>query len=273
VSDVAPFPRGGGALGPAAPEGRAALVIAHPGHELLVHGWLELARPTVCVLTDGSGRTTRSRLEGTTKVLDRTGAKPSSIYGGFTDRAGYTAILEHRFGFFVGLAEALAGALMAERIDYVVGDAEEGYNPMHDVCRLVIDAAVRAASRAGGRRVMNFGLPIVGRLEENPETPRTGDVRLELTEEAFTRKLSAVRGYRELKDEVESALQGRLIDTFRVESFHTVDSRRDDLRCEKAPRFYERHGEQRVAAGHYDRVLRYEEHIVPLSAALLRYAS
>src|SRR5438034_752023 len=31
---------------------RAALFIAHPGHELLVHGWLELVRPFVFVLTD-----------------------------------------------------------------------------------------------------------------------------------------------------------------------------------------------------------------------------
>ena len=36
-------------------EQRAVLVVAHPGHELRVHGWLELARPTVCILTDGSG--------------------------------------------------------------------------------------------------------------------------------------------------------------------------------------------------------------------------
>ena len=33
-----------------------ALVIGHPGHELLVHGWLEVARPIVFVFTDGSGR-------------------------------------------------------------------------------------------------------------------------------------------------------------------------------------------------------------------------
>lgn len=33
--------------------GRAALVVAHPGHELRVYGWLEQARPRVFVLTDG----------------------------------------------------------------------------------------------------------------------------------------------------------------------------------------------------------------------------
>ena len=272
MSDVAPAPRGAGRLGPTAPQGRAALVIAHPGHELLVHGWLELARPTVYVLTDGSGRTNRSRLDGTTQVLDRAGAKRSPLYGGFTDRAGYSAILDHQFGFFVGLAEELAGALVAERIDYIVGDAKEGYNPMHDVCRLMINAAVRVVHRARGRRVANFDLPIAGRPAENPAAPGAGHVRLELTEGAFTRKIAAARGYIELTDEVESALRGRLIDTFRVESFRIVDSRCRALRCGTAPRFYEQYGEKQVAAGHYNRVLRYEEHILPLAEALLRYA-
>src|SRR4030095_641561 len=32
------------------PDTRAALVSAHPGHELRVHGWLEIARPLVFVL-------------------------------------------------------------------------------------------------------------------------------------------------------------------------------------------------------------------------------
>ena len=35
------------------------LFVAHPGHELCVHGWLEIARPKVFVLTDGSGRSGR----------------------------------------------------------------------------------------------------------------------------------------------------------------------------------------------------------------------
>jgi carbonic anhydrase/acetyltransferase-like protein (isoleucine patch superfamily) len=33
-------------------DGKAAPVVAHPGHELCVYGWLEQARPLVFVLTD-----------------------------------------------------------------------------------------------------------------------------------------------------------------------------------------------------------------------------
>lgn len=38
------------------------------------------------------------------------------------------------------------------------------------------------------------------------------------------------------------------------------------------PWFYERDGEKRVGDGHYTRVLRYDEHLVPLAEALSRYA-
>jgi hypothetical protein len=53
---------------------RPALIIAHPGHELRVHHWIEKTRPLVLVLTDGSGRTTQSRLASTTRILEQAGA-------------------------------------------------------------------------------------------------------------------------------------------------------------------------------------------------------
>ena len=42
---------------------RCALVVAHPGHELRVYGWLALRKPDVYILTDGSGHTGNSRLD------------------------------------------------------------------------------------------------------------------------------------------------------------------------------------------------------------------
>jgi len=54
---------------------KSTLVIAHPGHELRVCHWLELAQPTVFILTDGSGRSGKSRLGSTTKVLEQAGGR------------------------------------------------------------------------------------------------------------------------------------------------------------------------------------------------------
>ncbi len=75
--------------------GRAALVVAHPGHELRVHHWMERARPVVFVLTDGSGSAHSSRLASTTAVLEQAGARPGSIYGRLSDRDLYRALLDH----------------------------------------------------------------------------------------------------------------------------------------------------------------------------------
>ena len=71
----------------------AALVMAHPGHELRIHGWLERTRPLPFVLTDGSGHTSSSRLASTTRVLTAAGAQPAGVlYGQLTDREVYQAL-------------------------------------------------------------------------------------------------------------------------------------------------------------------------------------
>ena len=156
-------------MSPALPGRRAALVIAHPGHELRVHGWVELARPLAFVLTDGSGHTGQSRLTSTSRLLERAGAARGGIYGRLTDRALYAAILGGDVDLVAGLAGELAQALVDGEIDYVVGDALEGYNPGHDLCRVIIDAAAELAGRAG-QRVACLDFPLVGRPNECPPT-------------------------------------------------------------------------------------------------------
>src|SRR5215470_12779269 len=93
--------------------GRAALVLAHPGHELRVHGWLEAARPLVFVLTDGSGHSDRGRLASTTRVLEQAGAERGPLYGRLTDRALYGALLAGDHALFDGLADELAATFLA----------------------------------------------------------------------------------------------------------------------------------------------------------------
>src|SRR5687767_10891755 len=128
---------------------RAALIVAHPGHELRVHGWLEETLPPVCVLTDGSGRTQRSRLDSTTRVLEAAGTAPGPVYGAMSDVELYNAVLDHDHSPFTRVVDEIARMLLSEQVDLVVGDAQEGYNPAHDVCRLVVDAAVRLVNLTG----------------------------------------------------------------------------------------------------------------------------
>src|SRR5436309_14218796 len=87
------------------PEGNAALVVAHPGHELRVHHWLESTHPRVFVLTDGSGARNEGRIESTSNILRRVGSTSGSIYGAYTDRRIYQLVLDGRHDEIVRLTE------------------------------------------------------------------------------------------------------------------------------------------------------------------------
>jgi hypothetical protein len=170
---------------------RAALVVTHPSHELRVHGWLEQTRPYVCILTDGGGRSGDPRLPRTTEVLSRVGATPGSIYGRLTDLEVYSAILNENSELFVELVKELALSFAQEQIDFVVGDAAEGYSAAHDICRMVIGAAVDLAERVHGHRVANFDFLVVGPPDECPEELFDESIWLNLDDAAFARKVNA----------------------------------------------------------------------------------
>jgi hypothetical protein len=190
---------------------RAALVVAHPSHELRVHGWMQTARPHVFILTDGSGRAAEPRLQSTTKVMAGLGATAGSIYGRLTDLEVYEAFLSKNFARFIGLAEELADQFVRLRIEYAVTDADEGYSPTHDACRLLTSAAIELAKRRQSWEITNFDFAVVGPPDECPERDRDRAIWIRLDELAFSRKVAAVRTYDDkLAVEVEAALGGDL---------------------------------------------------------------
>lgn len=277
-----------------APEERAALVVAHPGHELCVYGWLERARPRVFVLTNGAGRSGTPRLASTTKILSQAAAVPGSIYGRFADLDIYAAVLEGDSGLFERLIVELAEAFVREEIESVAGDAIEGYNPAHDVCRLVIDAAVELARRTSGRPIVNRDFLLFGRHNTHPEELRATAVWLELDDEMLARKLQLARAYPELRNEIDALLDKKALETlrafpelsahvsdfvtsamgseaYRVECLRLVSNPARGNGAAKEVPFYERYGELLVAAGVYRRAIRYRDHIMPLAEALRRF--
>ena len=249
------------------PAARAALVVAHPGHELRVYGWLETTRPRVFVLTDGSGRTELSRLQSTTNILAGVGAHPGSIYGRFSDLKLYQALLQHDHEVFTELVCQLADEFLRERIEYVVGDAVEGYNTAHDACRLVLNAAVEMASCARGIKLGNYDFLLKGRPDDCPARLRERAVWFHLDDAAVGRKMKAADNYPELAAEVEAAIRENTADAFRVECLRPVEDDAAEQPVAAKP-YYEEYAERQVAAGYYQHVIRYREHILPLAEAL-----
>jgi hypothetical protein len=257
---------------------KTLLVLGHPGHELRVWQWLCQQKPTVCILTDGSGATGQSRLAVTDRTFERAGARFSTRFSGVSDAQIYKAVLEHDLDFFVSVAEQIRDLLVAESFDAVVGDGCEGYNPTHDLCRLLINAAVVSAAHQG-RQVLNYSFPLMGHPQRSPHgsSQNGGDIVVGLTDEQLLQKIELIQAY---GAEAGGILTTEIADTFDKFGQQAFKQERLFLMppVEVEPQlaldkpFYERHGEQRVAEGVYRFVIRYNAHIYPIHRRLMAWA-
>src|SRR6476661_8224580 len=100
----------------------AALVVAHPGHELKVFGWMSQHAPRVYILTDGSGGKV-SRLGSSQTLLNCARASCGEIFGQLSDVDMYRAITKQKIPTFLRLLNWLATSLAENSIDFVAGDA------------------------------------------------------------------------------------------------------------------------------------------------------
>lgn len=250
----------------------AALVAAHPGHELRVHHWLELARPTVWVITDGSGHGLRGRVASSASVVSRAGALAGDLFGVLPDREAYRLLLDGEIEPWIAIMESLARAFVEEGVGYVVADAIEGFNPIHDLCRVLADGAANLAERWGGA-IARYGYPLDARPDVTVPGLLAESVVVELDDEAVERKLAAARGYPEIAGEVDRALAAFGTGAFRREHLRPTDPRTVLTELFPQPPLYEAHGERRVERGFYDRVLRFRDHFLPVAEALSRHAA
>jgi hypothetical protein len=247
------------------PDG-AVLFMAHPGHEVLIHGWLSCARPTVHVLTDGSGHSDAGRIPLTRAMLRALGAAEGTIFGRFTDRRIYAAILSGDSTFLTSLASELADQFVTRSARTVVADAAEGYNPIHDLCRAIVGSACEVARR-GGVEVRHYEYA----LADGPDSLAGACETIDLDDRALAAKMEWARRLSSSVTDVDELLARFGEQSFRRERFRLVgDWTADGFAAGERPR-YERFGQERVDAGFYTRVIRHDQHIVPLRDALRRW--
>jgi hypothetical protein len=271
------------------PQQRCAALFAHPGHELVIHRWVEQTRPLVALLTDGSGTTGRSRVDSTTRVLDAAGSTPARQYGRYTDAHCYQALLERDSDFFIDVAEELADDLVRHEIDVVVADAAEGWNPVHDIWRSVVNVAIGLAEARGRQEIQNFDFLLFGSHRTAASCMPPGSLVLMLDEASYQRKVEVGTSYAELHAEVHAAFRGTTAglvpsrdlsaeldarlgglnaDAYRFELLRRVS--REKPASITTPLVYELYGEMLVARERYKEVIRHDEHLLPIEAALRR---
>jgi hypothetical protein len=237
------------------------LVFGHPGHELRAYHLLERVRPSVLVLTDGSGSTPEPRVKESLALLADAGARPAARFGPLADREAYAALMTADAEPFLAQLNWLVDTLLTDGAQAVLVDAAEGYNPVHDVCHWMGRAAVDRA-RQFGIEVALFELDLIA----HPDPPGDG-LRLRLDDEAFARKLNAAARYAALKAEAQAAFDRYGQDAFRVEFLRDVIERPPPP-ASWIP-YYEEVGEARVRTGTYTSVLRYGTHVKPVIERLL----
>ena len=246
------------------------MVVAHPGHELRVLHWLEACQPTVFVLTDGSGRLGKSRLNSTSRVLARARASHGTIYGRYSDRAIYQAVLNTNTSLFSRLTDELADALIHDEIEFVLGDAAEGEYMVHDLWREVRLAAVQRASSVLGYEMAHFEFPVDMHPLSCPKGVESAAIYFRLNERDFLKKQSAVQTYPEIHQFALAAYQEFGQNAFRNEQLFPVTDKSLFQPDMHQPPPYELHGEKLVAAGCYPQVVRYRDHLRPIMRSLQR---
>ncbi len=237
---------------------RTALVLAHPGHEVLLHRFMEETRPVVFVLTTGKARDGELPISTTMRIVRRAGGKIGSIFGRCTDKGLLQAFIRKEKTRFNALAQELADAFLLNGIEFVVGDPAEGIDPAHDLCRLLIDTASAIAARIQPA-LKNYEYPLCSR-----PMFRASSKILKVEGEAWFRKYSACKAYAHPVEDVKRIIACWGIDALREEQYLRATpwsiQRRQGI-------IYTSRNDQPVPAVHF------QDHFLPVAHELLSYIS
>lgn len=196
------------------PKGNYALCIAHPGHELRLHGFLEKASPFVFIFTDGSDRSQKDLMIDSIRVVDKCmklGKKLSLAFlksdaskkvfkisdhsaeegkQHLKDVDVYKEIVNQNpslFQFFI--VDTMVKNLIKYKIDYLICDASEGTNVCHEMMNIMSDLAIKLVKKQTGREIEKYDFAI-----DKPFNEKLNDrcIRIDLDEAAVNRKLDSI---------------------------------------------------------------------------------
>lgn len=241
---------------------KSALIIAHPGHELRVLGWLHSAPRVVHVLTDGSGRQGTPRLASTHRVLSDAQAVIGDIFGHVTDRQLYSHFLQGDVNALRQVTQSLADSLIDDAIEFIVADASgEGFLA-HDVFRMIVHCAVRVAEDHLNRKIPVYDFLVDGSPQDCGTCSKAQTLWLHLGDQELQSKIDSAFAYPEVRPFVNEALERFGKEAFRTECLRPADQSLDLTRFDLATS-YEQHGAQLVQTGEYSTVIRFDQHVLP----------
>ena len=251
---------------------KIALILGHPGHELRIFRFLELYKPRVYIFTDGSGSSGHSRVHNTLKIIHQAGATASPVMGRFTDVQFYEILMQQDKDTLAGLMEEIMADMKMHQIDTLAGDAAEGFNPTHDLCRYMINALAGMYRKDTGKFIPNYEFLLEGSPAECP-TKMTGEVvRIQLTDEEFGRKRAAAYHYPELQAEIEKVYAAYGATPFMTEYLWPSGPPDEYKTWTTEEPYYETWGKRKLESGTYKELIAFHTHLLPLAEFLNNYS-
>lgn len=246
--------------------GKVAVILGHPAHVLRIYRFIEIYKPIIYIITDGSGSKGASRLDHVTRIIKACEAKTSRLTCRFTDADIYSVIRKGDTETLRALVEEIAEDLGKNDIAMVAGDALEGFNPIHDLCRYMINAAVKIHANRKTTTVRNFDLLLDG----PPDQGRNGEgsIRINLNAEEFARKMRAISEYPGIEPDIQKAMRLYGENAFQTESLRPVIKPDQCAEWDTDVPYYESYGAKMVESGVYSEVITFERHLLPLAKYL-----
>jgi hypothetical protein len=254
-----------------APPSQTSLIIAHPGHELRLTGWISRTKPIVHILTTGSRHGhSRSRLEASRDLIEGLGGAPGDVFGWMEDRSLYAAIMDGALDAFDEALARLTVSLATTRCRLVVCDAWQLYSPAHDIAHLLARSAVAAVNRQLRLKMRLHEFAVVPMQQSLFDGTAREAERVELSEGEVLSKIKRVAEYPDVERETADFLRLSDLSALAVERLDKPLA----WSALKPPRgtvpLYETFGEERVADGHYSDVLRWK-HVRPFVDVFRRH--
>lgn len=225
-----------------------------------MHGWLEIAKPHVFILSDGSGGNGQSRLAYSQTLIEAAGARKGAVFGECSDRQWYQAMLEGDAELFKSRQNDIFQTAATNRIDMIVTDPVEFYNPLHDLANAMAHGVAARSARQAGLSAQVWTYEIA-----NLRRPGAGSAKIPLDDRQIDRKINAAKSYLPLSSEAEE-FGGRLrAKSERLFAEGSGFAWPVELGFEP---YYEEVGRSRTLHGKYESIITYREHVRPIALAI-----
>ena len=247
------------------------LIIGHPGHELRAFKFIKDYKPDAVIITDGSGSQHSSRIANSIKILDSLGSRCINLFNPFTDKEIYDFILNENIRAIGKIRAIILNEVLTQGYDLLIGDALEGFNPTHDLCRYIINSVVKKANlenRDYAIKNISYKLDSVSSNKSNLISDESV-FNFFLSEKEFNEKYTAALNYPELQFELDKAIQLYGKDAFMNEEYEVVEDIEMISNWSTPYPFYENYGKEKVRDGIYQHSIEFEKHMKPIAIALL----